>query len=111
MIRKYGQYAGLMILAVVVALLATELETWARAGGGGSFGSRGFRSYSSPSRNYYSPRPSAPPPTEPTNPYGALMPSSSGGGFMRSLAGGMLTDLLVGILFRSLGFEGYDGMG
>src|SRR5574337_1260796 len=81
MIRKYGQYVGLMILAVVFALLATELETWARAGGGGSFGSRGFRSYSSPSRNYYSPRPPAPPPAEPRSPYAAQMPPSTGGGF------------------------------
>jgi len=111
MIRKYGQYAGLMILSVVFALFATELETWARAGGGGSFGSRGFRSFSSPSRNYYSPRPPAQPPTEPRNPYAAPMPPSPGGGFMRGLAGGMLGGLLGGMLFRSLGFAGYGGMG
>src|SRR5574337_222231 len=111
MIRKYGQYVGLMILAVVFALLATELETWARAGGGGSFGSRGFRSYSSPSRNYYSPRPPAPPPAEPRSPYAAQMPPSTGGGFMRGLAGGMLGGLLGGMLFRSLGFAGYGDMG
>ena len=111
MTRKYGHYLGLIVLAMVLTLLASELQAWARAGGGGSFGSRGFRSYSSPSRNYYRPTTPAQPPTEPRSPYAAPMPQSPGGGFMRSLAGGMLGGLLGGMLFRSLGFAGFGGMG
>lgn len=111
MTRKYGQYLGLIVLAVVVTLLASELQAWARAGGGGSFGSRGFRSYSSPSRNYYRPTTPAQPPAEPRSPYAPPMSQSPGGGFMRSLAGGMLGGLLGGMLFRSLGFAGFGGMG
>lgn len=111
MAQKYGPPLGLIVLTIVFALLAIEPEAWARAGGGRSFGSRGFRSYSSPSRNYYSPRPPAQSQTEPRNPYAAPMsPSLSGGGFMRGLAGGMLGGLLGGMLFRSLGFAGYGGM-
>lgn len=112
MIRKYGQYFGLIILAVVFALLATEIEAWARAGGGRSFGSRGYRSYSSPSRNYYRPTtPPAQPRPEPQSPFATQAPAPSGGGFARSLAGGLLGGFLGGMLFRSLGFAGYGGMG
>lgn len=111
MTRKFGQRFGLIILAVVFALLATELEVWARAGGGRSFGSRGFRSYSSPSRNYYRPTTPAQPRPEPRSPLAAPASAPFGGGFMRSLAGGLLGGFLGGMLFRSLGFAGYGGMG
>ena len=111
MTRKYGQCLGLIALMMALTLLATEAEVWARAGGGRSFGSRGFRSYSSPSRNYYRPSTPTQPPTEPRSPSAAPMSPSPGGGFMRSLAGGMLGGLLGGMLFRSLGFAGFGGMG
>lgn len=112
MTRKYGQCAGFTILAVVFALLATEIEVWARAGGGGSFGSRGFRSYSSPSRNYYRPTTPTQPRPEPQSPLAAPTPTPfGGGGFMRSMAGGLLGGFLGGMLFRSLGFAGFGGMG
>lgn len=112
MTRKYGQCAGLTILAVVFALLVTEIEVWARAGGGGSFGSRGFRSYSSPSRNYYRPTTPTQPRPEPQSPLAAPTPTPfGGGGFMRSMAGGLLGGFLGGMLFRSLGFAGFGGMG
>lgn len=111
MTRKYAQYLSFMAVMMVLALLATEAEVWARAGGGRSFGSRGFRSYSSPSRNYYRPSTPTQPPTEPRSPYATPMSPSPGGGFMRSLAGGMLGGLLGGMLFRSLGFAGFGGMG
>ncbi|MDD5560087.1 Tim44 domain-containing protein [Candidatus Methylomirabilis sp.] len=112
MTRKYGQCVGFTILAVVFALLATEIEVWARAGGGGSFGSRGFRSYSSPSRNYYRPTAPTQPRPEPQSPLAAPAPTPfGGGGFMRSMAGGLLGGFLGGMLFRSLGFAGFGGMG
>lgn len=111
MIRKYGQCLGLIVLAVVFTLLATELEVWARAGGGGSFGSRGFRSYSSPSRNYSRPSTPAQPRPEPRSPLASPASGMFGGGFMRSMAGGLLGGFLGGMLFRSLGFAGLGGMG
>lgn len=111
MIRKYGQHLGLIVLAVVFTLLATEFEVWARAGGGRSFGSRGFRSYSSPSRNYSRPTTPAQPRTDPRSPFAAPASGMAGGGFMRSLAGGLVGGLLGGMLFRSLGFAGFGGMG
>lgn len=108
MIRKYGQCLGLIVLAAVFTLLATEFEVWARAGGGSSFGSRGSRSFSSPSRSY---SPAQPRP-EPQSPLAAPAPSPfGGGGFMRSMAGGLLGGFLGGMLFRSLGFAGFGGMG
>ncbi|MGB4781462.1 Tim44 domain-containing protein [Candidatus Methylomirabilis sp.] len=111
MIRKYGQCLGLIVLAVVVTLLATEFDAWARAGGGRSFGSRGFRSYSSPSRNYSRPTTPDQPRTDPRSPFAAPASGMAGGGFMRSLAGGLVGGLLGGMLFRSLGFAGLGGMG
>lgn len=107
---KYGQCIGFIALAIVLTLLATEFEAWARAGGGRSFGSRGGRSYSSPSRGYSGPTTPTQPRPEPQSPFAAQAPSSfGGGGFMRSLAGGLVGGFLGGMLFRSLGFAG--GMG
>ena len=112
MIRKHGQRLGLIILAVVFTLLATEFEVWARAGGGGGFGSRGSRSFSSPSRNYSRPSSPGQARTEPRSPLASPAPSPfGGGGFMRSMAGGLVGGLLGGMLFRSLGFAGLGGMG
>jgi len=108
---------SLVGLAVLVALFATLVpeDAWARAGGGFSSGSRGSRSYSSPSRTYSAPapsptsQPSAQPRTAPTPaPIGQPAPA---GGFLRGLAGGVVGGLLGGMLFRSLGFAGGPGEG
>ncbi len=111
MTRKYGQYLGLMVLAVAFTLLATEFEASARAGGGGGFGSRGSRSFSSPSRSYSRPATPAQPRTDQRSPFAGPASGLAGGGFMRSMAGGLLGGLLGGMLFRSLGFAGFGGMG
>ena len=111
MTQKHGQFLGLIVLTVLFALLATELEVWARAGGGGGFGSRGSRSFSSPSRNYYRPSTPAQPRPNPQSPLASPASSPFGGGFMRSMAGGLLGGFLGGMLFRSLGFAGFGGMG
>lgn len=103
----------LRILLVSVAFLfflfyALEIDSFARVGGGMSSGSRGSRSYSSPSRSapsspgapsrsYQSP---TPPPAQP-----------SGGGFFRSMMGGMAGGFLGSMLFRGLGFGGMGGWG
>ena len=105
---------GLAIAVTFVAALIPE-EAWARAGGGMSSGSRGSRSYSSPSRTYSAPapspssQPSAQPRTAPTPaPIGQPSPA---GGFLRGLAGGIVGGLLGGMLFRSLGFAAGPGEG
>jgi len=113
--RKWMMWlVGSAVVVTFVAALVPE-EAWARAGGGMSSGSRGSRSYSSPSRTYSAPapspgsQPSAQPRTAPTPaPIGQPAPA---GGFMRGLAGGIVGGLLGGMLFRSLGFAGGPGEG
>lgn len=82
-----------------------ELDALARAGGGRSSGSRGSKSFSSPSRSYSQPAPSQQRAT-PVPPQPAPQP---GGGFLRSLGGGIIGGLIGGMLFRSLGFGGVGG--
>ena len=113
--RKWMMWlVGPAVVVTLVAALALE-EAWARAGGGMSSGSRGSRSYSSPSRTYSAPapspssQPSAQPRTAPAQaPIGQPAPA---GGFLRGLAGGIVGGLLGGMLFRSLGFAGGPGDG
>src|SRR5215510_8059983 len=113
---------------VVATLLLCSLAALAeaRVGGGRSLGSRGSRSFSAPVRpstpspgNAFGQRPadpsspyaqsqqgpfSRPSPFPQTSPYG-------GGGFWRSVGGGLLGGFLGGMLFRSLGFGGSGGYG
>ncbi len=75
-------------------------------------GSRGSRSFSSPSRSYSAPSGPTSPSSRPfTQPGPAPVPQTSpGGGFWRSLAGGVAGGILGGLLFRGLGFgAGYGG--
>ncbi|MHB8910115.1 MAG: Tim44 domain-containing protein [Syntrophales bacterium] len=111
MLNNRWALSGLMIFTLFFLLSVMEIDAWARAGGGGSFGSRGSRSYSSP-RSTPAPAPASPStgsrqfntPTAPApSPFG-------GGGFLRSMAGGIVGGMLGGMLFRSLGFAG-GGMG
>ncbi len=111
MVRRSGRCFGLVLVAAVLALQATEFTAWARAGGGRSMGSRGSRSYSSPSRSSTAPATPVQPGTEQKTPFAAPAPQPAGGGFMRSLAGGLIGGFLGGMLFRSLGFAGNGGMG
>ena len=96
---------GLIVFALFFALfylLSSAAD--ARVGGGRSFGSRGGRSFSSspssPSRSY----------STPSRPSPSAAPQSPAGGFMRSLAGGVLGGVLGSMLFSSLGF-GHGGGG
>jgi len=104
---------GLIAFAVFLALfylISSVAE--ARVGGGRSFGSRGSRSFGSspgsPSRSYQDSRSYNTPSR--TSPYAAPQ-SQPGGGFMRSLAGGVLGGMAGALLFRSLGFGGTGGLG
>jgi predicted lipid-binding transport protein (Tim44 family) len=111
--------AKMTAVLAVLALLAMAIpETvCARAGGGVSSGSRGSRSFSSPSPSYGAPSssPSSQPITQPppAPAPGPMAQPAPAGGFMRSLAGGMVGGFLGGMLFRSMGFAGggYGGSG
>jgi predicted lipid-binding transport protein (Tim44 family) len=68
-------------------------------------GSRGSRSYSRPASPSPAPAPSRP---QQAAPAPAYQPPASGG-FLRSMAGGIVGGMLGGMLFRSLGFGGMGG--
>ncbi len=98
----------LTLLAAVLFLSVTvlELKADARAGGGRSMGSRGSRSYSRPAPTYQQ---SAPPRQQTAPTANPAVQQPAGGGFMRSMAGGLVGGMLGGMLFRSLGFSGMGG--
>jgi predicted lipid-binding transport protein (Tim44 family) len=97
-----------MAAALFMTLTVMETAAEARAGGGRSMGSRGSRSYSRPASPYTAPtRQQAAPQQNPQYPH---QQQPAGGGFFRSMAGGIAGGLLGGMLFRSLGFAGGAGM-
>ncbi|WP_054693205.1 Tim44 domain-containing protein [Geotalea toluenoxydans] len=103
------------VFAVLSLLTVTFMESAAdaRIGGGRSSGSRGSRSYSAPAGP--STR-TSPYQTSPSNPGAGTYSRSPyqqqpGGGFLRSMAGGIMGGMLGGMLFRSLGFGGGGAMG
>src|SRR5512138_2146901 len=98
LVKLVTMMAAVLFLSVTVMELAAD----ARVGGGRSFGSRGSRSYSRPVSPYSQPTPSR----QQAAPAPAPFQQQPGGGFMRSLAGGIMGGLLGGMLFRSLGFAG-----
>ena len=96
------------IFAAAMLLTAGFIDTdaHARAGGGRSMGSRGSRSYSQPASPYSQPaRPQVAPQPRPLTPP-PFQPQPAGGGFFRSMAGGMVGGMLGGMLFRSMGVGG-----
>jgi predicted lipid-binding transport protein (Tim44 family) len=114
MLKWMTRLVGFAVVVALVGALVPE-DAWARAGGGFSSGSRGSRSFSSPSRTYRAPAPSANPQPS-TQPGTAPTPAPIGqpapaGGILRGLAGGIVGGLLGGMLFRSLGFAGGPGEG
>jgi len=94
---------GLTILAAIMFLSISvlELTAHARAGGSRSFGSRGARSYSTPARPAYQP-------AQPrqTTPSAGPFQQQAGGGFMRSMAGGMMGGMLGSMLFGGMAGAG-----
>jgi hypothetical protein len=101
---KRNMVKMLAVLAAVMFMSITVLELCAdaRAGGGRSSGSRGSRSYSSPaspssqpsqSRQQYAPAPGP-------------IQQQPGGGFMRSMAGGIMGGMLGSMLFSSIAGAG-----
>ena len=97
----------LLAAAMLVSVTVLEFDAHARAGGGSrSMGSRGSRSYSRPASPSPQPAPSRQQQAAPAPGY---QPQPASGGFMRSMAGGIVGGMLGGMLFRSLGFSGMGG--
>jgi predicted lipid-binding transport protein (Tim44 family) len=101
--RNNVPWAFSLILAILfVTVVIFEYDAHARAGGGRSSGSSGSRSYSAPNR-------SASDPVAPSQPPAPMPAQPTGGGFFRSMAGGLIGGMLGGMLFSSLGFGGTGG--
>lgn len=118
--KKKGLYLAVLFSVIFLFGIATVLESsaWARAGGGSSSGSRGSRSFSSPSappsRPSPSPSPSSPSPSSPYRAPGAPPPSApSGSPFWQGMAGGVAGGLIGNMLFGGRGYAGpgYGGGG
>ncbi|MEI8355097.1 MAG: Tim44 domain-containing protein [Deltaproteobacteria bacterium] len=102
MLRNCIKIFTILFALFIISVPVMEMDAHARAGGGRSSGSRGGGSFSGPSRSYSRPA---------TSPLNRTAPSQQGGGFMRSMAGGLVGGVLGGMLFRSLGFGGGGGGG
>ncbi len=114
MSRKFFVAAAAILLAATLGLG----DAYARAGGGGSFGSRGSRSFSMPSATPTAPRVSPfdrGPGASTLNP-GLQRPGFNrpggffGGGFGRGFMGGLLGAGLLGLLFGHGLFGGLGGI-
>jgi predicted lipid-binding transport protein (Tim44 family) len=105
--NKIVRTAAVLLAVLFMSVTVMELNAEARAGSSRSMGSRGTRSYSRPAQSA---------PSQTSQPRQQFSPSPSpfqqpaGGGFLRSMAGGIAGGLLGGMLFRSLGMAG-GGMG
>ncbi len=106
--RNMASCACLLLVLSLLAGFFAAAEAEARAGSSRSIGSRGSRSYSRPVAPSTSPSPyqAAPQQARPVTPPPYQQPQPAGGGFLRSMAGGLLGGMLGGMLFRSLGFGG-----
>jgi predicted lipid-binding transport protein (Tim44 family) len=115
MFAKRWAQCGFVLFSLFFLLSALEIDAWARAGGGGSMGSRGSRTYTAP-RSTPAPTPSSPSQgIRQSNPAQTAPQPSAGGGIFRGMAGGIMGGIvggmLGGMLFRSLGFAGGSGGG
>ncbi len=110
-----GWVKGIALGAFLVLLFGVlELDAWARAGGGRSFGGGSSRSFSTPYRSYGSSGLGSQPRAyeAPRPPLGSSAPAVQpwgGGGFLRGLAGGLAGGFLGSLLFSSLGYA--SGLG
>ena len=100
------------LMVLFLAVFLWTVDAWARAGGGGSSGSRGSRSYSAPVRP--SPGPSSPGrPAAPPSSFQQPAPQRSGwmGGLMGGIGGLFLGGLIGSMLFGGMGSGLFGGMG
>lgn len=101
-VRIFTVLAAVLFLSITVL----ELNAEARAGGSRSSGSRGSRSYSKPASNYSQPNQTR----QQAAPAPSPFQQQAGGGFMRSMAGGIMGGMLGSMLFSSFAGAG-AGMG
>jgi predicted lipid-binding transport protein (Tim44 family) len=90
-----------------------EMDVFARVGGSRSSGSRGSRSYSTPSQPYSTPSPTRQP-TSPTQPMSPQMPQqqpSMWRNLAMGVAGGFLGSLLFSGVSHGMGTGGFGGSG
>ncbi len=116
--RRFNLFAALAALALVLAPALAD----AKAGRGGSFGSRGSRTFVAPPATTTAPRTAAPmqrSTTQPGTPAPgvagqAARPGLFGGGMMGGFMGGLIGAGLIGMLFGGSlfagGFMGFLGM-
>ncbi len=101
--KQVGKVFAVMFVAVLLSVTVFELTAEARAGARRSIGSRGSQSYSKP----VSPSPKPAQQRQQVAPAASPNPQQAGGGFMRSLAGGIMGGMLGSMLFSS--FAGANG--
>jgi predicted lipid-binding transport protein (Tim44 family) len=97
---------GFTVLAAVLFLSITVLELTAHARAGGGRSSGGSRSYSRPASPAPQPRQQ-----QQAAPSPGAFQQQQGGGFMRSMAGGLAGGMLGSMLFSSFAGAGAGGMG
>jgi predicted lipid-binding transport protein (Tim44 family) len=99
---------ALMVAVLFLSITVLELNAHARAGGSRSSGSSGSRSYSRPASPSSQPSQSRQQAAPAPNP----IQQQQGGGFLRSMAGGLAGGMLGSMLFSSFaGAGGGGGMG
>jgi predicted lipid-binding transport protein (Tim44 family) len=103
--RHFVKVFAVLAAVIFLGITVLELNADARLGGGRSFGSRGSRSYSRPATTYQ--------PSQPRQQYapGPTPFQQQGGGFMRSMAGGIMGGMLGSMLFGSSAGAGTNGTG
>lgn len=97
----------IMAAVLFLSISVLELTAEARAGGGRSMGSRGSRSYSRPAPSYSQPSQ----PRQQAAPAPGAFQQQAGGGFMRSMAGGIMGGMLGSMLFSSFAGAGSGAAG
>jgi predicted lipid-binding transport protein (Tim44 family) len=102
-VKVFAVMAAVMFLSITVL----ELNAQARVGGSRSMGSRGSRSYSRPASPSYQPSQ----PRQQYAPGQSPFQQQAGGGFMRSMAGGVMGGMLGSMLFGSVAGAGAGGTG
>lgn len=104
MMKDMRKMTIVMLVMLFAGVAVLEHDAFARAGGGRSFGGSGSRSFSPPSRSY-----SGSGASQQRTSSSPVQPAPAGGGFLRSMGGGILGGMLGGMLFSSLGFGGTGG--
>ncbi len=106
--RQIGRVFAVVVAALFLSITVMELNAHARGGGSRSMGSRGSRTYTKPASPSTQPsqqrQQAAPAP-------GQMQQPQAGGGFLRSMAGGLMGGMLGSMLFSSFAGAGTGGMG